>query len=84
MLRVFQEKDEEEVKELVFEIFNGAMRSINSKWREFFLNYREFQSLFSPLKTPKTPKSLVLSCVQFFKILLCSKVISLIFQGFSG
>ena len=82
LLKVFtSEKEEEKSKELVFEIIIGSMHAVNNKWRDFFLGFPGFLSVFQVLKTAKS-KALILDCIQFFKILLNSKVIHEILMGF--
>jgi len=80
LLKVFSIEDEKS-QELIFEIILGSMKVLNNKWKDFFLNYAGFLTLFQVLKTAKS-KALILSSVQFFKILLNSKVNSAIFQSF--
>ena len=82
LLKVFtSEKEDEKSKELIFEIIIGSMHAVNNKWRDFFLGYQNFLSIFQVLKTAKS-KALVLDCIQFFKILLNSKVINEIIMDF--
>jgi hypothetical protein len=73
LLRVFEKPELEKSQELVFEIVLGSLKVLNGKSRDFFLNYSGFLSLFQVLTAAKS-KALLLSCVQFFKLLLASKV----------